>query len=459
MLGSMGDTNERSASSEPPSSGDNKDPSGPVKTGKRQLSDDSSNDEGVARRRLEERKRSDNVSKTTRDALEAPDEQQEDKVEPNEPPNAQDRAPTDSDNERKQPTDGENTGARTDGNPSLNSAGLRDSHLTSMRSAGLLQDPSQANLYSHHQLLMAGHGLPGQLPLGFPFNPSPPGNPAFSAASLPPPDQNRRPPTSAMPRGADAQTANNDQGQGNSVDNITLSNAAMAMNMARSQGLRNELPYGGGLQAAALQQFFAQQQSGGLDLDATRMMMAGLPMGLPGGGLPGGFLLGGPSLRPPVVRPHLPFRLPMSPAVSLGLPCDDDNLSEYQILVRKQLDVFEAQPEDVESNTQGRKRQVVLGQVGLRCRHCAGVPLRQRGRGAVYYPAKLQGIYQAAQNMASSHLCESCQSIDPGLKAKLKALRERRDTASGGKQYWADGARVLGLVETEDGLRLSKEPR
>uniref|UniRef100_A0A7S1VQN3 Uncharacterized protein n=1 Tax=Grammatophora oceanica TaxID=210454 RepID=A0A7S1VQN3_9STRA len=148
---------------------------------------------------------------------------------------------------------------------------------------------------------------------------------------------------------------------------------------------------------------------------------------------------------------------PQTPAISLSLACDDEHLSEYQILVRKQLEVFEAQPEDVESNTQGRKKQVTLGQVGIRCRHCASLTLRQRGRGAVYYPAKLQGVYQAAQNMASSHLCESCQCIDESIKLDLKQLRERRDTASGGKQYWADGARALGLYEAEDCLRLRRE--
>lgn len=35
-------------------------------------------------------------------------------------------------------------------------------------------------------------------------------------------------------------------------------------------------------------------------------------------------------------------------------------------------------------------------------------------------------------------------------------LRDRRDTASGGKQYWADGARAMGLVETGEGLRLRR---
>ncbi|CAB9513982.1 expressed unknown protein [Seminavis robusta] len=162
------------------------------------------------------------------------------------------------------------------------------------------------------------------------------------------------------------------------------------------------------------------------------------------------------SAKPISNVPHIQAPPPRRAGITLALSCDDEQLSEYQMLVRKQLEIFEAQPEDVESNTQGRKKQVILGQVGIRCRHCSGLSLRQRGRGAVYYPARLQGVYQAAQNMASSHLCESCQCIPPHLKADLRNLRDRRDTASGGKQYWADGARAMGLVESDEGLRLRR---
>lgn len=150
------------------------------------------------------------------------------------------------------------------------------------------------------------------------------------------------------------------------------------------------------------------------------------------------------------LRPIPPQRM----GITLSMACDIEHLSEYQILVRQQLELFEAAQEDVESNTQGRKKPVVLGQVGLRCRHCAPFALRARGRGAVYYPAKLYGIYQAAQNMAGSHLCQSCQHIPPLIKQELRKLRERRDNASGGKQYWADGCRALGLYEDDKCLRM-----
>jgi hypothetical protein len=200
----------------------------------------------------------------------------------------------------------------------------------------------------------------------------------------------------------------------------------------------------------------------GAPMDPAQMIM-GFPPGFAGNP----FLAGG-AMRPGLMGGRLED-LPLAglagnlysrtPAIPLSLPCDDEHLSEYQILVRQQLELFEAEQEDVDSNTQGRKKQVTLGQVGLRCKHCAGLTLRQRGKGSVYYPTKLQGIYQAAQNMAGSHLADACQCIDDRLKVTLMTLRQRRDTASGGKQYWADGAKALGLYETEEGLRLSRQPQ
>jgi hypothetical protein len=138
------------------------------------------------------------------------------------------------------------------------------------------------------------------------------------------------------------------------------------------------------------------------------------------------------------------------------MSCDDDSLSEYQCLVRKQVELFEARREDVDSNAQGRNRPIVMGQVGIRCRHCTMLPPKHRARGAIYYPAKLYGLYQAAQNMASSHLCEHCQHVPPDVRAELLKLRDRKSSAGGGKKYWADGVRILGVFEDEDGLRYEK---
>ena len=74
----------------------------------------------------------------------------------------------------------------------------------------------------------------------------------------------------------------------------------------------------------------------------------------------------------------------------------------------------------------------------------------------MYYPAKLTGIYQAAQNMASAHLGDHCQHVPVQLRNELTRLRDRKSSAGGGKKYWADGVRVLGVFEDEYGLRFEK---
>lgn len=152
-------------------------------------------------------------------------------------------------------------------------------------------------------------------------------------------------------------------------------------------------------------------------------------------------------------------KLSGKPPQSLYMSCDDDSLSEYQCLVRKQVELFEARPEDVASNAKGRNKPIVIGQVGIRCKHCRLLPPKSRQRGATYYPAKLNGLYQAAQSMASGHLCNHCGHIPQNIRHELLVLRERKSSAGGGKKYWGDGVRVLGVYEDESGLRFKKEEK
>lgn len=142
------------------------------------------------------------------------------------------------------------------------------------------------------------------------------------------------------------------------------------------------------------------------------------------------------------------------PPAILYLTCDHNQLSEYQCLVRKQIELFEAKHDDVESNAQGRNRPVQLGQVGIRCHHCAKLPPKLRVKGATYYPAKLDGIYQAAQNMAKSHLLELCPQIPPETRQELLTYHDQKTSSSGGgKKYWAERVRILGVYEDADVLR------
>lgn len=109
--------------------------------------------------------------------------------------------------------------------------------------------------------------------------------------------------------------------------------------------------------------------------------------------------------------------------------------------------------DDVQWNAQGRNKAIVLGQVGIRCRYCARLATWARARGAVYYSATLDGLYQAAQNMAKNHLCRHCRLIPMEIKNELLTLRNFKRRAAGGKSYWGEGARVLGVIECKSGLR------
>jgi hypothetical protein len=139
--------------------------------------------------------------------------------------------------------------------------------------------------------------------------------------------------------------------------------------------------------------------------------------------------------------------------VTVFLPHDEGTLSEYQCFARQQIEFFEADAVDVESNAKGRNKPIVLGQVGIRCRHCAALPPKYRSRGAMYYPTKLNLIYQAAQNMTSIHLRNCCKNAPDAILHELMTLRKCKSGTGGGKLYWNEGAHLHGVREVGDCLR------
>jgi hypothetical protein len=183
-----------------------------------------------------------------------------------------------------------------------------------------------------------------------------------------------------------------------------------------------------------------------------------------------------------------PRRTATGHSFSLYIESDERNLSQYQCLARKQIEIFEATDEEAGTNAQGRNRPIQLGQVGIRCRHCSQSPPRQRKTGAVYYPNRvsftlerqtmwrwsivaylltislpidvsfhllyqLDGVYQTAQKMAVGHLCKHCTAIPDEIRKKLLFVKDQKSSDGGGKRYWADGVRSLGVIETQkDGL-------
>lgn len=146
--------------------------------------------------------------------------------------------------------------------------------------------------------------------------------------------------------------------------------------------------------------------------------------------------------------------------IALAMDSEQWVMSEYQCLLRQQIVFVESTASASNNNgkTQGRNRPIVQGQVGILCRHCASLPCEERPRGAIYYPAKLHRIYQAAQNMAHNHFASSCLSIPEETRQKLLSLKEKKTvTVGAGKEYWYTAAKNVGIVEGEDCLFFCKE--
>lgn len=99
-----------------------------------------------------------------------------------------------------------------------------------------------------------------------------------------------------------------------------------------------------------------------------------------------------PVLTPQVAHTQEVAMAPDADCVPLALETDRATLSEYQCLIREQIDLFAAKQADIDCSAQGRNRPIVIDQVGIRCRHCASLPSSRRSRGAVYFPARLSGL-------------------------------------------------------------------
>jgi hypothetical protein len=146
------------------------------------------------------------------------------------------------------------------------------------------------------------------------------------------------------------------------------------------------------------------------------------------------------------------------PALLVRPSTDQGKLSEYQFLLRQQIEIFEANDDDVRTHVRGRNKQVMQGQVGLRCRHCAHLPVSIRQKGASYFPSNKLGIYQAAQNMSNSHFQHGlCATMPDRIKIQFSVVTNSRHSAANhgtGRSYWSRSASRMGLVDTEQhGIR------
>lgn len=117
------------------------------------------------------------------------------------------------------------------------------------------------------------------------------------------------------------------------------------------------------------------------------------------------------------------------------------------------MEYFEADQSKVEEGAQGRNKAIVLGQVGIRCIHCGNLKRKEKAPAAAFYPSKLSGLYQSAQNIINSHLAKTCKKVPGPVREQLLTLGNRKSAPGGGKAYWAEEATRVGVYEDTNGLR------
>jgi hypothetical protein len=155
---------------------------------------------------------------------------------------------------------------------------------------------------------------------------------------------------------------------------------------------------------------------------------------------------------------------------------DRENLSELNCYIRKYcVEMFAATANDV-ANPLSNRNRITLQQVGVRCCFCANHGTADTLEGgnkdkehqgeatkaskiaaAVSYPATIAGIYESVKRWQRVHF-EICPFVPDDVRDQLSILTNTNVWIPTTRQYWADSARALGLVDTTEGIRFGKDP-
>eukprot|EP00934_Nitzschia_sp_Nitz4_P001157 Nitzschia sp. Nitz4//scaffold231_size31564//4129//5672//NITZ4_007938-RA/size31564-augustus-gene-0.26-mRNA-1//-1//CDS//3329543287//1157//frame0 len=140
----------------------------------------------------------------------------------------------------------------------------------------------------------------------------------------------------------------------------------------------------------------------------------------------------------------------------LAMPSDSDSLSDRQCYVRSEMvEIFAATDKDVSARHSKGAQKLVEGQVGIRCVHCSHLRPRDRAERAVCYPSSISRIYQTVADMQRFHF-EQCREIPAETRKIYKSLKTTRPRGVGSPQtYWVQSAKLLNLVDTDDGIRFA----
>lgn len=169
-----------------------------------------------------------------------------------------------------------------------------------------------------------------------------------------------------------------------------------------------------------------------------------------------------------------PFR-ELDKPILLALDDDDYWLTPLHCFVRKScVEVFTATPADAEKTpTKGKRRNIVVGQVGIRCPHChkkvekdtsSTIPDEEESdsedrrdypsRGSIYYPNSINNVYNATMNLLQRHLF-FCPHMPTEILKKYTNLKKDDARSGTSKKYWIESAKSLGFVDTLSGIKIS----
>jgi len=173
---------------------------------------------------------------------------------------------------------------------------------------------------------------------------------------------------------------------------------------------------------------------------------------------------------PPVVVPRKPSTTTTSGICPFQFPMvmyqeiDNRFISPFECLLRKELLIFEADDDDVLLSSQSRN--VKVGQVGLRCRHCV-CSARYIDR-ATWYPQNVKQMDSIFDIIFEQHFRVNCALIPQGLKQTLVLSQRSRDSFHlvndrgnpFGDSYWSEQMKTLGAYEDGNGvLRINRGER
>ena len=139
----------------------------------------------------------------------------------------------------------------------------------------------------------------------------------------------------------------------------------------------------------------------------------------------------------------------------LAMSNDHQWLTPLHCFVREKIvEVFTATQKDVDAPSRGKRRNISLNQVGIRCPHCSPLKVGNYGayrQGSVYYPLQISAMYNATMNLLQRHF-DYCDMVPKEIQETYKKLKSDEARSGMSKKYWIESAKALGLVDKKNAI-------